>query len=46
MRHSELLLVQISSSGSLEFWRYILWKLGFVTILEIILKRAIFLFSL
>jgi hypothetical protein len=37
-RHSEVLVVKIPGFVSLYFLRYILWKLGFWTSLEISLK--------
>ena len=38
--------VQISDLGSLHFWRYILFKLGFFTSLETSLKQVFLEFSL
>jgi hypothetical protein len=29
--HIKVPMVQISASGLLHFWRYILWKIGFLT---------------
>jgi hypothetical protein len=39
-RHIKVHVVKISASGSLQFWRYTPWKIGFFTIHETSIKHV------
>jgi hypothetical protein len=39
-KHIQVVVVQISSCGSLYFWSYTLWKIGFVASPETSLKHV------
>jgi hypothetical protein len=40
-KHIQVVVVQISACGSLYFWSYTLWKIGFVASPETSLKKVL-----